>query len=343
MTRRILVYEFISAGGPGVAVPDACDGTSLLTQGAAMRDALLADLLAIDAFAVSVADAGLAPLARQTARPGRAPALLVPDRCIAPAEWLRRVAPDFDAVWVIAPETADILADLSAAVGTERWIGCSPDAIRLTSSKTATRERLAAHGIPTPVAWAPGRPLPAHGGRWVIKPDDGAGTEHTRIFARFDDARAALDAAPEADRGVTLEGWVEGEPLSLSLLCAGRACELVSVNRQHVAPCADGRVVFAGVSAAVEPPSAALATLAERIRAAVPGLRGFVGVDLVRSPDGGVCVIEINPRLTCAYVGLSPQLGRNLAAEVLEAHAPTQPEDGAHTAVSASIDTIPAC
>lgn len=343
MTRRILVYEFISAGGLGEAAPDACDGASLLAQGVAMRDALLADLLAIEALAVSVADAGLAPLALQTAQPARTPALLVPDTSIAPAEWLSRVAPDFDAVWVIAPETAGILADLSAAVGTERWIGCSPDAIRLTGSKTATRERLAAHGIPTPVAWAPGRPPAAHGGRWVIKPDDGAGTEHTRVFARFDDARAAFDVGLEGGRRVTLEGWVEGEPLSLSLLCAGRGGELVSVNRQHVAPRADGRVVYAGVSAAVERPSAALGALAERIRAAVPGLRGFVGVDLVRSPDGGLCVIEINPRLTCAYVGLSAQLGRNLAAEMLEAHAPAQTGEGAHSAVSAFIPAIPAC
>ncbi|MBP7442713.1 MAG: ATP-grasp domain-containing protein, partial [Thauera sp.] len=37
---------------------------------------------------------------------------------------------------------------------------------------------------------------------------------------------------------------------------------------------------------------------------AVPGLAGFVGIDLVRQPDGRLCVIEINPRLTCAYAGL---------------------------------------
>ena len=36
----------------------------------------------------------------------------------------------------------------------------------------------------------------------------------------------------------------------------------------------------------------------------MPGLAGFVGIDLVRQPDGRLCVIEINPRLTCAYAGL---------------------------------------
>jgi predicted ATP-grasp superfamily ATP-dependent carboligase len=36
--------------------------------------------------------------------------------------------------------------------------------------------------------------------------------------------------------------------------------------------------------------------------------------------DGPV-VIEVNPRVTCAYVGLSAILQRNLAAEILAAHA----------------------
>jgi tyramine---L-glutamate ligase len=33
----------------------------------------------------------------------------------------------------------------------------------------------------------------------------------------------------------------------------------------------------------------------------------------------GPVVIEVNPRVTCAYIGLSAALGRNLAAELLRA------------------------
>jgi predicted ATP-grasp superfamily ATP-dependent carboligase len=54
---------------------------------------------------------------------------------------------------------------------------------------------------------------------------------------------------------------------------------------------------------------------------AIPGLRGFVGIDLVWHPRCGPVVIEVNPRVTCAYVGLSASLGRNLAAELLRDHA----------------------
>jgi hypothetical protein len=46
---------------------------------------------------------------------------------------------------------------------------------------------------------------------------------------------------------------------------------------------------------------------------------GFVGIDLVWHARLGPVVIEINPRLTCAYAGLSAALGRNLAAEIVTA------------------------
>ena len=59
--------------------------------------------------------------------------------------------------------------------------------------------------------------------------------------------------------------------------------------------------------------------LAERFQAQ---LRGYVGVDLVLGPaeDGSRdVVLEVNPRLTTSYVGLSCLAKGNLAAEMLAA------------------------
>jgi hypothetical protein len=39
------------------------------------------------------------------------------------------------------------------------------------------------------------------------------------------------------------------------------------------------------------------------------------------APDARARRDRVNPRLTCAYVGLSAALGRNLAAESMVAHA----------------------
>jgi hypothetical protein len=44
----------------------------------------------------------------------------------------------------------------------------------------------------------------------------------------------------------------------------------------------------------------------------VPGLLGYVGVDVLLGDDGQDWVIEINPRLTTSYVGLRALAASNL-------------------------------
>ncbi|MFN3987999.1 MAG: ATP-grasp domain-containing protein [Rhodocyclaceae bacterium] len=358
-TRKILVYEFISAGGLGDSLassspPASAEAPSLLAQGVAMRDALVADLLAAG-LSVSVADAGLAPLP-----PDCAAASPLRSGPAAPTDWLAGVAADFDLVWVIAPECGNQLARLRDAVGSQRWIGCDADTLRIATSKRATRERLAAWGIATPHApgaAARGTPpsttkatqaVQAHHPRWVLKPDDGAGSEDTRVFADFASARTAFLRAQAAGRSgplMTLESWIPGTPLSLSLLCRRDGCEVLSVNRQRVAPNAAGQVIYAGVDIQAEPVTPEHLALARRICQALPGLRGFVGIDLVRADDGGLHVIEVNPRLTCAYAGLAQKLGRNLAAEIVSDRgdgtraAPSPPRDTPHTDEAQGVQT----
>ena len=59
---------------------------------------------------------------------------------------------------------------------------------------------------------------------------------------------------------------------------------------------------------------------AQALADAIPGLGGYVGVDLVWHAQRGPVLIEVNPRVTMSYVGLSAALGRNLAADVLATH-----------------------
>jgi len=56
--------------------------------------------------------------------------------------------------------------------------------------------------------------------------------------------------------------------------------------------------------------------------ASLPGLKGYVGIDLVLGDDADGCrdaVIEINPRLTTSYLGLRKLAGGNLAEAILAA------------------------
>jgi predicted ATP-grasp superfamily ATP-dependent carboligase len=304
---RVFVYEHLSAG-----LAEASG--ELLAAGREMRDAVARDLLRIEGCAVSVAAGAQAAEVPAPARVVR------PRPGISAPEFVAQQAGLHDRVWVIAPETGGVLTRLRREVDADRWLGCDAASIALASSKRATLARAAEHGLVTPMAFASS---PATR-RWVVKPDDGAGAMATRVHNTHAAARDDVDTRREHGEAAELEAWVVGDPLSLSLLCAQGHAEVLSVNRQQLAIDAVGVLSFVGVQANV------LSRMDERFRAlqswaaalvrAVPGLQGYVGVDLVWHPQRGPVLIEINPRVTMAYAGLSETLRRNLAAAVLAAH-----------------------
>jgi predicted ATP-grasp superfamily ATP-dependent carboligase len=147
-----------------------------------------------------------------------------------------------------------------------------------------------------------------------VKPDDGAGSEDTD---KVEDSAAAIVRLATDPERLVAQPWLEGQPLSLSLLCADGACRLLSCNRHEIAV-RDGRVSLEAIQVnALPDPDQRLASLAGKIAAAVPGLWGYVGVDLVLTRDGPV-VLEVNPRLTTSYVSLRSALGLNVPALVLD-------------------------
>jgi tyramine---L-glutamate ligase len=296
--KRVWVYEYLSGGGD-------FHGDELLALGVSMRDAMVADLLRAESCSVTAATC-----ARASSLPHGAAGVQAHGG-ESPAAFVARQTAAHDAVWLVAPETGGLLALLQRAVEPARWLGCDAASIALASSKRATTECLAACGVLTPLAFADDPSTR----RWVTKPDDGAGAVDTRVHA---DPSAARD---HAGGSAVIEPWVEGAAMSLSLLCRPGHFELLSVNRQQIAVDERGHVSFEGVSIDRDagPQQAAFERVARAVVQAIPGLRGFAGIDLVWHEQRGPVVIEVNPRLTCAYVGLSAALGRNLAAELLHA------------------------
>jgi predicted ATP-grasp superfamily ATP-dependent carboligase len=324
---KIFVYEYLTGGGidpANAAAASIADLGALIVEGRMMRDALVSDLRELDGVDVSFASSRFEIVD---------PAL---DHCSAAhgesmMAFVARVAREHDYAWIIAPECDGLLLQLYDAVGAARWLGCSKESIRVASSKSATAACLVAHGIATTPAIEPIRADEQSGDRWVVKPDDGAGGLDTFVFDNFADACAEYEARAAAARNPVLQAWIDGEPLSLSLICHGEGVDLISINRQQIslsAGAAQGHqphiVEFDGVTVNQIDPAdnqgRMLGLLAQRVAQALPGLRGFVGIDVVWHPSRGPVVIEVNPRLTVAYAGLSAALGGNLARTLLAAH-----------------------
>jgi predicted ATP-grasp superfamily ATP-dependent carboligase len=317
---HVFVYEYLSGGG---LIPSAHDATvsdeaaaaELLPLGLSMRDALAQDLLQLEGVQLSVAASPRAPRVPGNAEPVR------PRADESAFDFVARQAALHDVAWVVAPETGGLLARMQQVVGPERWLGCAAPAIAVASGKRATLMQLAAHGVATPLAFEHVPEVQ----RWVVKPDDGAGAVATRVHRSQDEAMVDWDQRSKPGSPMAIEPWVDGEPLSVSLLCKARGTEMLSVNRQRIAVDEQGALSFEGVDvnaiALDSHQGRALSALASQVVNSIPGLRGFVGIDVVWHPRCGPVVIEVNPRITCAYVGLSAALKRNLAGELLADHA----------------------
>ncbi|SFL95285.1 ATP-grasp domain-containing protein [Variovorax sp. OV329] len=308
---RIFVYEYLSGGGDmaTTAASGAADG--LLAMGQAMRDAMAADLLALKSYHVSVATCKLAAPPAQTAHP------VMPHEGESAQDFVRRQAQAHDLAWVVAPESEGLLAGLHPCVPPQRWLGCSLPAISIATHKRRTLAALARAGVATPLDFEQRPDID----RWVVKPADGAGAVATRVHRKRSTAWEDWRSRSGAGQPAVIEPWIDGDALSLSLMCGPGRCELLSINRQHIRVDGQGLLSYVGVQVnavpLTDPHARQLAALAARVQQAIPGLRGFVGIDLVRHPRHGPVAIEVNPRVTCAYVGLSQALGRNLAADVI--------------------------
>lgn len=222
-----------------------------------------------------------------------------------------------DTAWPTAPESGGTLLQLAGAT-TERGrllLGSRPEAVALTTSKRATVAHLERAGIPVVPTASTAAEIAECPGPWVIKPDDGAGCEETIILESWQAARVSLATRPAAR--FIAQPWIDGDALSLSLLCREGTARLLSVNRQRIAR-DGGRLRLAGLEVNALPDhDGQFQRLAQRIARALPSLWGYVGVDLINTSAGPV-VLEINPRLTTSYCGLGPALGINVARLVLD-------------------------
>lgn len=302
---RVLVFEFVTGGG--YAGRDMV--ASLVTEGDLMLAAVVHDLLAIDGVEVSVC---------------RDSRLNLPDLPIH-VEWVdcdwqdawRHCLHAVDAVLPIAPETGGTLAYLCREVEAagKTLLNSRPQAVEIAASKLASYRYLLAAGIPVVDSWEADR-VPEMGFETlVVKPDQGAGCQDIHLVA----GERSLDdflTRQTCRSDWLVQPYVPGVSASLSLLVGDDCVCLLGSNRQRIAQVNDGFVLLGCVVNGLMDHASLLLPLVQRLCRAIPGLWGYVGVDLIVT-DNGPVVLEVNPRLTTSYVGLSRSLGRNVAELIL--------------------------
>jgi len=222
-----------------------------------------------------------------------------------------------DAALIIAPETGGMLAELTGKVVLLGKInlGSHPDAIRDAGDKLIFSDVAGEAGLPTPKTYPVAcsfDPETVFSGKWVTKPVDGAGSDNVTLHENGEQ----VACAPTGPRMIAQE-YIEGEPMSLCVVSGRRKSSILSVNRQILEKGA--KLKYAGGEMTADAPDKKLLRMVDLIKEAIPGLRGFWGIDYIHAREGKVFVIEVNPRLTTSYCALSKSLDLNPANTILDA------------------------
>lgn len=304
---KIFVCEFVTGGGLyREALP-----SSLAKEGQLMLNAVLNGLSRVpDAELITTHDFRLTPR-------HEFPSVRVTPEQDVWAIW-EQCMQAADAVWPVAPESDDILAslcDLAVRHG-KLLLASSPDTVRLGASKYATSQHLAKAGIPVIETFRSNDFQRLSSGPLVVKPDDGVSCEGSQIFEDKQALSEWLNAKAHASSSI-VQPLVAGIPASISMLCMKGEAWLLTCNRQLVELVKDSFCYRGSVLNDMWSYWTQFDSLAKQVARAMPGLAGYIGVDVIVG-DADIRVLEVNPRLTTSYAGLEQAIGCNPAELILD-------------------------
>ena len=304
-TMRLFICEFITGGGmQDVDLPPA-----LAREGDIMLSALLSDLL----------DAGFDNII--CTRDSRLEKINGNIEIIKPGKnvwqtW-QRCMEDSAAVWLIAPETSNVLYELTcmAQASGGLLLGSNSAAVELTTSKSNTIQYLITNNIPAVSILHDIDNFSPNKTGWVIKPDDGVGAEGCYLFNDISALQRHINYLNS--KNYIVQEYIPGIPASISMLCLQGQTRVLACNEQ-LFKFENGKGHLSGVVVnGLRVYHQELEMIARDIAGVIDGLTGYVGVDLIMAEQGPV-VVEINPRLTTAYAGLGSSLGRNPAEMIMK-------------------------
>jgi predicted ATP-grasp superfamily ATP-dependent carboligase len=216
---------------------------------------------------------------------------------------LELLSMECDAALLIAPD--DLLAGLTGIIEKNTLnLGSESAAIGKCADKLECSRILEKNAIPVPKTLTNGEEM-EKGTEYVVKPRFGCAAEDTVITRN-----------PVLGEGHIATEYIEGEHLSVSLVCAGSVLPL-AVNKQIIETGKMGEDIaidYRGSMTPYHPPyeKELIETATQACK--VLGCRGYAGVDIVMADKP--YVVDVNPRPTTSLTGIA-RLLRTPVAELL--------------------------
>jgi tyramine---L-glutamate ligase len=337
---RVFAFEYFCGGGLN-ANSDATERNCMAAEGKAMLGTLIKDLQCVSDWHVSTLwDPTLGPF------PWNSASETLLDKATGQMDAFRRCVAESDAVVAIAPETHGVLGQFCRAAETTgtRFVGPSSETIELFSDKLSTAKTLlelqqrptdSTVGGPLTIETAlfvPGVTKPEFAYPIVLKPRDGAGTQDTWMIRNaFEWSDAVREVQPAMVRQEFIQQpFVTGHSVSTAAIVDRDrgSFDVFPVGEQSIS--IDRVLEYRGgrlpgnLAPSIEE---SIRSIVEYVCRNVPGLSGYVGFDLVIPNDAPhhPLIVDVNPRLTTAYLGYSVLAEDNLAARMIGAGSADAP------------------
>ena len=320
---KLFVYEYITSG----ALADQSLPESLAHEGDEMLCAIIRDCIELPYFSISIVrDTRLAEFDFINNN-SRHHCHFVSTVDEHQTLW-KQCLDEAEVVLIIAPETGGILANLhrQALLQNKVILGCSVSAIETTSNKLTCFQQLKKHDIAVADTYLASDVANIHfisDTPYLAKPIDGAGCLDTYVFNTVKELdRYVLTLSDFEQEKIVIQPYITGISASLSLFFSDIDVTVLSINEQQI-ELENNKLTFIAchVNSIIEAtfPHSQAYKLARQIQIAIPGLWGLVGIDFIITENSAV-IVDINPRVTTAYIGLKSVLKTNPIALLLEAN-----------------------
>jgi predicted ATP-grasp superfamily ATP-dependent carboligase len=321
----IFIFEFVSGGGfSRVNIP-----SSLFCEGFGMLRSIISDFKALGFEIHAMLDYRISSLSKFL----QADIIRNVNANENYLKVFKKLVSNSKYVFIIAPETSNILYELTKIVKNYNKILVSTNlySIKKSSSKIATYKLFKKSKVLTPRTYR----IPYKKKKLdtdfiiqklkilkcpiVIKPEDGVGAESVHYFEKKSQILNFLmkfNMSSHKVRNYILQEFIDGDDLSVSLI-GSRIFEegpiILTINSQDININGNESEYFGGYTP--------LENHKEITQGLYPFIKkinllkfdGYFGIDFIRKFDNSMSFIEINPRLTTSYVGLTKIINLNCA------------------------------
>tara|TARA_B100001250_G_scaffold69638_1_gene55924 strand:+ start:867 stop:1826 length:960 start_codon:yes stop_codon:yes gene_type:complete len=144
-----------------------------------------------------------------------------------------------------------------------------------------------------------------YGKKFVIKDRYGVGCSYVKVTKD-------INKLTIINSNNIIQDYIVGQDYSVSVFFTRHDFKLLTINKQLIRINQNGQMYLSGIMVNIKDDRyIKIINIISKIKNILPGLRGFVGIDLLIN-DKEIFIIEINPRLTTSFIGVYDTLGINI-------------------------------